>query len=97
MIVYSVYIQIDPQIEQEWLSWMQDIHIPEVMSHKGFTQYHIVRIENPEYSQYRIDYYIESMELYIEYQEKHAPELQKKHTERYQGKFSAQRSVGFIL
>lgn len=96
MIIYSVHIQIQADIEQDWLTWMRNIHIPEVMSHKGFIQYQIIKIENPE-RQYRIDYYIENKELYTEYQQKYAPELQKKHTERYQGKFTAHRTIGFIL
>lgn len=97
MVVYSVHIQLEPHIEKEWLQWMQNIHIPEVMRHKGFLNYQIIKIENLELCQYRIDYYIENMELYTDYQEKYAPELQKKHTERYEGNFKAHRTVGKVL
>jgi hypothetical protein len=97
MIIYSVHIQLEPHIEQDWLAWMQTVHIPEVIQHKGFIKYQIIKIENPELCQYRIDYHIENMELYNEYQQKYAPELQKKHTERYQGKFTAHRTVGSVI
>jgi len=97
MIIYSVYIQLEPQIEQDWLTWMQTVHIPEVMAHEGFREYQIIKIENPDLCQYRIDYYIESMDFFVEYQQKYAPELQKKHTERYQGKFTAHRTVGSVI
>lgn len=95
MVIYSVHIQIEPSIEQDWFTWMREVHIPEVMAHKGFKQYQIIKLY--EGCAYRIDYYIEDITLYQEYQEKYAPELQKKHTERYQGKFTAHRTVGLIL
>jgi hypothetical protein len=97
MIIYSVHIELETQIEKDWLEWMQTVHIPEVMSHKGFLKYQIIKLENPDLCQYRIDYYIENMSFYTNYQEKHAPILQKEHTERYKGKFTAHRTVGIIL
>lgn len=97
MVVYSVYIHLDNQVQKDWLEWMQTVHIPEVMQHKGFLKYQIIKLENPDISHYRIDYYIENMELFIEYQQKYAPDLQKKHSERYAGKFTAYRTVGTLL
>lgn len=97
MIIYSVHIQIQPDIEQDWLSWMREVHIPEVIQHKGFINYQMIKMQNTQTCEYRIDYYIQSLQDYTEYQQKYAPELQKKHTERYQGKFTAHRTIGFVL
>ena len=32
MYIYSVTINVDKSIEQEWLRWMQEKHIPEVLA-----------------------------------------------------------------
>ncbi len=32
MILYNVTVALDPAIETEWLAWMQQEHIPEVMA-----------------------------------------------------------------
>ncbi|MDD3773489.1 MAG: DUF4286 family protein, partial [Weeksellaceae bacterium] len=32
MIIYNVTLNIEESIEQEWLIWMRDVHIPEVMN-----------------------------------------------------------------
>ena len=31
MIVYNVTVNIDKNIVDDWLTWMKEIHIPEVM------------------------------------------------------------------
>lgn len=32
MIIYNVTISVDESVEQEWLTWMREIHIPEVLA-----------------------------------------------------------------
>jgi hypothetical protein len=32
MIVYNVTVNIDGAVEQEWLKWMKEVHIPEVLA-----------------------------------------------------------------
>jgi hypothetical protein len=32
MIIYNVTVNVDESIAKEWLSWMQETHIPEVMT-----------------------------------------------------------------
>ena len=32
MILYNITVNIDHDIHQEWLVWMKDIHIPDVLS-----------------------------------------------------------------
>ncbi len=31
MILYNVTISIDPEVHQEWLAWMKEVHIPDVL------------------------------------------------------------------
>ena len=32
MIIYNVTINVDESIHDEWISWMQEVHIPEVLA-----------------------------------------------------------------
>ena len=33
MIIYNVTYSIDPEIHEDWLNWMKDHYIPEVISY----------------------------------------------------------------
>lgn len=95
MILYNVTVSIDPAVQEEWLGWMRTIHIPEVVSTGCFTEARISRIIGEEEGglTYSIMYFSPSEELYNTYRTEHAPELQKKHTEKYAGKFAAFRTI----
>lgn len=32
MLIYNVTINVEESIEKEWLTWMQQVHIPEVLA-----------------------------------------------------------------
>lgn len=32
MLIYNVTINVEESIEKEWLAWMQQVHIPEVLA-----------------------------------------------------------------
>ena len=44
MIIYNVTINIEESISQEWLCWMQKIHIPEVMNTGMFISAKMTRV-----------------------------------------------------
>jgi hypothetical protein len=95
MILYNVTISIDPQVSSEWLEWMRSEHIPEVLATNCFTESRISRVNGEEEGgeTYSVMYFAASKELYDEYNLKFAPELQHKHTKKFQGKFAAFRTV----
>lgn len=95
MILYNVTVNIDPQIQQDWLNWMRSEHIPEVLGTGCFKDAKLSRINAEEEGgfTYSIMYFAESKEVYETYQRDFAPEMQRKHTERYSGKFAAFRTV----
>ena len=96
MILYNVTINIDNEVAEEWLEWMQTVHIPEVMATTYFIKNQIARLLNEEDNggtTYAVQYIARNMEDYEEYERDFAPELQAKHTERYQGKFVAFRTL----
>ena len=95
MILYNVTINIDSTIHQEWLTWMKEIHIPEVMETGCFTENKVCRIlaEEEGGMSYSIQYFAPNMATYIKYQTEFAPSLQLEHTKRYGGKFGAFRTL----
>ena len=95
MILYNVTVSIDEPIESEWLTWMKEIHIPEVMNTGCFKEYKICRIlaEEEGGKAYSIQYFTPDMATYIKYQTEFAADLQKEHSAKYAGKFAAFRTI----
>ena len=46
MIIYNVTSQIDPEIEKEWLQWMQESHLPSVFECGAFEAINILKIQS---------------------------------------------------
>lgn len=46
MIIYNVTTQIEAQIEQEWLQWMQETHLPTIFSCGAFEAINILKIHS---------------------------------------------------
>jgi len=101
MIIYSVTVTIKKEVEEEWLKWMKDVHIKDVMKTGYFTDWQIYKQNIPENSPvettYLINYFSESFTKYEEYVNKEAPRLQKEHIERFPGKSKSARSVYTLL
>jgi len=97
MIIYNVTINVEAEIHDDWISWMKEVHIPDVMNTGYFLENKICKVLNTQEDEtghtYAIQYTCKSMADLDEYQEKHAPALQKDHTARYEGKFVAFRTL----
>lgn len=95
MILYNVTINIDEEVHDEWLEWMKEIHIPDVLATGLFIENKICRIHAEEKGgkAYSIQYISKSMEDYQLYEKEYAPALQKDHTKKYNGKFAAFRTL----
>lgn len=70
--IYNVTIVVDASIEERWIQWMKDEHIPEVMATGLFKSYLFTQVypeqeqDNPSYSvQYRASD-LESIKLYMQ-------------------------------
>lgn len=99
MILYNVTINIDHDVHDEWLKWMKEKHIPDVMATGLFVENKIARIlaEEEGGKAYSIQYLMRSMDDYETYQEQHAPRLQAEHSARYAGKFGAFRTLLHVI
>jgi len=85
MILYNVTVAVDDAIHDDWLNWMKEIHIPEVMATNRFTDYKMFKVllNKEEATSYAIQYFAESMAELQLYQALHAEELRKKHVEMF--------------
>ncbi len=100
MLLYNVTVKVEAEIEAEWLAWMQQTHIPEVLATGMFVKNQFLRLisqQEDEGQTYAVQYYCESSELLDEYMHSHAPALQQKTRERYANKFVAFRTVLEVL
>ena len=95
MIIYNVTVNIDNDVREEWLNWMKNVHIPDVMATGFFLENKIckVLVDEEQGTTYSIQYTAANMSDYEEYQQQHAPRLQKEHTEKYGRKAAAFRTL----
>ena len=96
MIVYKVIIQIEKKIEKDWLNWMRDVHIPEIMDLNIFYKsqlFNIINNKEKEFSSFCIEYCCHSEQEYNIYKKKYSKNLQIKHIEKFKGKFKGERLI----
>ncbi|HVF70706.1 MAG TPA: DUF4286 family protein [Chthoniobacterales bacterium] len=95
MILYSVTITIEADAESEWVNWMKEVHIPEVLQTGCFIECRMYRVHGVDGNEpaYVMQYQSPSMEEYERYREQFAPALQKDHTDRFAGRFRGARQV----
>lgn len=97
MIHYNVTVTINAKVHDEWIQWMTEHHIPEVLATGLFVDNFIVRHLPEDSFTYTFHYRLRDEEAYDTYQRDFAPALQIDHANRYAGKFSAKRTLGIQL
>ena len=97
MIIYNVTINIKKEVESEWIKWMKEEHIPDIMKTNHFNSWKMFKIlvpaGMPDEITYVVRYNTNSLEEYEEYARNEAPRLQSEHVEKYLGKFTASRAI----
>lgn len=96
MIIYNVTLSVDKAIADEWLNWLKDEHIPEVMNthcFSGFKLVQLLEVDDSEGPTYAVQYFAESMADYNRYIELHAAALRQKSFDKWGNRFMAFRSV----
>ncbi len=100
MIVYHVTVKVDYSIADHWLSWLQQVHIPDMIATGCFTDARILQlleVDDSEGPTYAVQYHAKSKALYNRYIREHADAMRKKGTEKWGDKFVAFRSVMQIV
>lgn len=96
MIIYNVTVKIDPSIEREWISWMKEEHIPDVLATGKFTESRFVRlleVDESEGPTFSIQYSANSRGDYDDYIANYSADMRKKGTDRWGNLFIAFRTV----
>jgi len=96
MIIYNVTIKITNAIHADWLQWLQQVHIPDVIKTGCFTHAVILRLletDETEGPTYAVQYFAESKGLYNNYIENHAALMRQKSFDEWGDQFIAFRSV----
>jgi hypothetical protein len=96
MIIYNVTTHIDHSVHEAWLTWMKEIHIPEVMQRGCFTKFQMTRmleVDETEGATYTIQYYAESKADYNRFIELHAPALRQSIMDKWGDKTLSFRSI----
>ncbi len=96
MIIYNVTSKIDWSIHDQWVKWMQEEHIPEVIATGCFTHAQLLRLietDETEGPTYAAQFFAEiktQQDLYIE---KFAPSLRQKTLKKWGNLFISFRST----
>ena len=95
MFVYSVTVGVDKEIEQEWLVWMVNEHIPRVLDTGLFVDHKIFQVLTEEENNisYNIQYFAETLTHVETYLDRHAPRLIQEHQDKYRDRHVAFRTL----
>lgn len=96
MVLYNVTVGIDPEVEYEWLDWMQSVHIPAVMDTGMFVEHKVFKVLSQEDEgtvSYSIQYFAKDVEFVMKYLNEFAPPLVEQHKNRYQNRHVAFRTL----
>lgn len=96
MLLYNVTVTVDLDVHQDWLQWMRHTHIPDVMSTGMFKSYRLCRLMGHEHTDseiFAVQYLVENMAQLRRYLDEFAPELQRQHKERFEGKYAVFRTI----
>lgn len=100
MLLYNVTITIDLDVAAEWLQWMKETHIPDVMATGMFVSYRLCRLTTHEHKDaeiYTAQYMVKDMEHLLRYQREFAPELQKDIKARFDNRYAIFRTVMEVI
>ena len=94
MYIYNVTINIETSIQKDWLRWMQEKHIPEVLKTGKFSEAKMsqVMVEEESGITYSIQYTTENKEILNKYFKEDAPVLQQEMGQLFPNKFVAFRT-----
>lgn len=96
MIIYNVTVKVSLQRAEEWVLWMKEEHIPELMATNLFTGSRLSRLLEQDESEgitYSAQYFCRDLNDYRSYIEQYAPLMREKGLKRFGDQMIAFRSV----
>jgi gamma-glutamylcyclotransferase (GGCT)/AIG2-like uncharacterized protein YtfP len=95
MYIYNVTINIDESVHDQWLHWMKETHIPEMLATGKFSEAKMCRVlveEEMGGITYSVQYSCPDQESLQQYYQEYAPKLRKDGARLFEGKFVAFRT-----
>jgi hypothetical protein len=96
MIIYNVTVKLENGIANDWLRWMKEEHITDVINTGCFTKATILRlieVDDTDGPTYAVQYQAESKADYNRYIEEFADIMRKNAIAKWGNQFVAFRSV----
>ncbi|MBS1544888.1 MAG: DUF4286 family protein [Bacteroidetes bacterium] len=95
MLIYNVTSGVDKDIEQEWLAWMKETHIPEVMKTQMFVSFRIYKVLSAEEDSisYAVQYAARSLDQLEAYLDQFAPKLREDVQKKFGSKVVSFRTL----
>ena len=98
MFIYNVTINVDESVHEEWLKWMKEKHMNDVMSSGCFTSNRLLRVlADDEGATYSAQYHFNAMEDFARYKADFGPAMQQDAHNMFGGKFVAYRTLLEIM
>ncbi len=95
MYIYNVTINIEESVHDQWVSWMKEVHIPDVLSTGKFTSARMCRVMVEEEMgglTYSIQYFTKDKATLMAYYKEDAPRLRQDLQRLFVDKFVAFRT-----
>lgn len=99
-ITYQVQIDVQKDIEAEWLSWISEKHIPDVCEVAKVSDALLIKYDDNSiegHANYRILYIFETKEDLDSYTNTDMARLRVEHEEKFLSKISVTRRYGVLL
>ncbi len=96
MFIYNISIKVTHAIHNNWLQWMQEVHIPMVMETKCFSNYTFAKlldIEEDDGLTYSCQYTAQSKADYNRYIDVHSIKLRDETIQKWGNQFIAFRTL----
>lgn len=96
MLIYNVTIKVNRSIHDEWLKWLKEEHIPDLVGTGCFTNavvLHLLEADDEEGITYAVQYHAPSPELYEKYISEYADEMRNRGHAKWGNQFIAFRTL----
>lgn len=96
MFLYNVTVGIDRDVEEEWIQYMKEFHVPKVLETGMFLSskmYRVLHDNDDGTTSYSIQYFADSIQKVQRYLEEFAPALINEHRIRFKDKHVAFRTL----
>jgi hypothetical protein len=96
MLLYNETIGIDKEIEMEWLAWIKEIYIPDMMATGVFVDFKLYKVlthEDEGSVSYCVQYFTPTIEQFQHYLASFAPVLAERHHQKFKDRHMAFRTL----